>query len=299
MSGGKPRENLCGMDQMLLSICYFIYPDAQSDQVCAFIIANGGGTYTRQDISKRCNELDLTRKRSSHEAYRANTPANIAKALWFVSLPPPLGVLNIRLDRLIDCDETGFGLSTVKTKYGRGHTTCRIRYPSHYTRAEPKINVLMAIEAGSQTVPPFVDGSVMFPRRWLFISQSNCDQYMFGDFIDSILNSIETAPAPGDVDDERCIIWDNLSLHKTAYVTNKIYGQPTNNRFIAVDHPPYRPTMAPIEFIFCELASELSRRVQEWWTIDDLRRNIIQICSTIGRNSKFENIFVHCNYPYN
>ena len=142
-----------------------------------------GEAYTRQDISKRCNELDLTRKRSSHEAYRTNTPANIDKVLWFVSLPPPLGVLNIRLDRLIDCDETGFGLSTVKTKYGRGHTTWRIRYPSHYTRTEPKINVLMVIEAGSHTVPPFVDGSVMFPRRCLFISQSNCDHYMFGDFV--------------------------------------------------------------------------------------------------------------------
>ena len=299
MAGGTPRHNLCGMDQMLLATILYIYPDAQADQICAFIIANGGATYTRQDITKRCAELRLTRKKSSHEAYRANTPTNIAKALWFVSLPPPLGVFNIRLDRLIDVDETGFYLSNVKTKYGRGHTTCRIRYPSHYTRSEPRINVIMAIEAGSQTVAPFVDGSIMFPRRWLFISQNNCDQYMFGDFINSILSSIENAPAPGDVDDERCILWDNLSLHKTPYVTNKIFGRPTNNRFISVDRPPYRPTMAPIEFIFCELAAELSRRVQEDWTVDDLRQNIFNICSTIGRNGKFENTFVHCNYPYN
>ena len=298
MTGGRQKENLCGMDQMLLSICLFIYPDAQSDKIYAFIIANGGATYTRQDISKRCTELSLTRKRSSHEAYRANTHANIAKALWFVSLPPPLGVLNIRIDRLIDVDETGFYLSNIKTTYGRGHTTCRVRYPSHYTRSEPKINVIMAIEPGSQTVPPFVDGSTMFPRRWVFISQSNCDQYIFGDFIDSILASIESSPAPGDVDDERCLLWDNLSLHKTAYVTNKIYGRPSPNRFISVDRPPYRPTMAPIEFIFCELAAELARRVQESWTIDDLRQNIFNICSRIGRNGKFENTFVHCNYPY-
>ena len=121
---------------------------------------------------------------------------------------------------------------------------------------------------------------------------------MFGDCIDSILSSIEDAPAPGDVDDERCILWNNLRLHKTAYVTNKIYGRPTNNRFISVDCPLYRPPMAPIELILCELASELSRRVEEGWTMGDLSWNVMDICSTIGRNGKFENTLVYCNYPH-
>ena len=94
-------------------------------------------------------------------------------------------------------------------------------------------------------------------------------------------------------------MWDNLALCKTAYVTNKIHGRPTHNHFFSVDRPPYRPTMAPIEFVFCELASELSRRIKEHWTIDTLRLNIIDICSKIGRYGKFENTFVHCNYPYN
>ena len=133
MTGGQQRANLCGMDQMLLSICLFIYPDAGSDEICAFIVANGGMIYSRQDISKRCSELDLTRKRSSQEAYKANTDENIAKALWFVSLPPPLGVLNVRMDRLIDVNETGFYLNSIGPSYGRGHTACRIRTPAHYT----------------------------------------------------------------------------------------------------------------------------------------------------------------------
>ena len=94
------------------------------------------------------------------------------------------------------------------------------------------------------------------------MSQNNYDQYMFDNFINSILSSIESAPTPGDVDDEGCIIWDNLRLHKTVYVTNNTFGQPFPNRFFSVDRPPYRPTMAPIEFICCELASELSRRVR-------------------------------------
>lgn len=64
----------------------------------------------------------------------------------------------------------------------------------------------MAVEAGSRHVPPFWDGSVQFPRIWIFISQGNCDQYMFGDFINSMLTELETTPAPGDDNDERCII---------------------------------------------------------------------------------------------
>ena len=143
------------MDQMLLCICLFIYRDAQDDQICTFIIVNEGKIYTRQDITKRYNELNLTRKRSSHEAYRVNTPANVAKAIFFVSHPPPLGVSNIRLDQLIDMDETGFYLPNVKTKYGQGHTSCWIQYPSHYTRADPNNQCnygYRASESDSETV---------------------------------------------------------------------------------------------------------------------------------------------------
>ena len=286
------------MDQLSLLICLYIYPDTHADQICSFVIANGGATYTWQDITKWYAELELTRKKSSHEAYRANTSANIAKSLWCVSLSPPHGILNIRLDRLIDVDKTGFYISNMKTEYGCGNTTCRIRYTSHYTRSEPKVNVIMNIEAESYTMQPFVDCSIIFLRRWLFISQNNCYQYMFGDFIEFILSSIENAPAPGNINDNQCIIWDNLSLHKMAYVINNIFGRPTRNRFISVDRPPYRPTMAPIEFTFCELAAELSRRVYEDWTVDNLCWNVVNIYSRIGRNDKFENTFVHCNYPY-
>ena len=151
----------------------------------------------------------------------------------------------------------------MKKKYGCDHKTCSIRYPSYYTRSEPKVDVIMAIEAGIHTVQTFVDGSVMFLRHWLFITQNNCDQYMFGDFIDFILSSIENSPVPGNVDDKRCIIWDNLSLHKTAHVTNRIFGIPRHNCFISVERPPYRPNMASIRFIFCELTAELSQKVHE------------------------------------
>ena len=36
---------------------FFIYPDAGSDEIYAFIVANGGMVYSIQDILKRCAEL--------------------------------------------------------------------------------------------------------------------------------------------------------------------------------------------------------------------------------------------------
>ena len=57
MSGGKARTQLTGNDQLLLSICLFIYSDATADEITAFIYANGGDIYERPVITMRCNEL--------------------------------------------------------------------------------------------------------------------------------------------------------------------------------------------------------------------------------------------------
>jgi len=67
------------------------------------------------------------------------------------------------------------------------------------------------------------------------------DQYSFGDFIELILYEFESYPAPGDMDDQRIMLWDNVSLHKTAFVTNNIYERVSANQCLSVDCPPYRP----------------------------------------------------------
>ena len=81
MSGGVPKSSIIASDQLILSICLYIYPDASSDELCIFIIANGGGVYTQQILSRRCQELGLTRKHSSREAYNTFLPSSIRKAL--------------------------------------------------------------------------------------------------------------------------------------------------------------------------------------------------------------------------
>ena len=92
----------------------------------------------------------------------------------------------------------------------------------------------MDIEPGSPYLDAHVDVSLHNPRRWVKITTQNMDQYYFGDFIQSILYEFESHPAPGDADNQHVILWDNISLQKTAFVTNKIYEHASANQFLSV-----------------------------------------------------------------
>ena len=126
----------------------------------------------------------------------------------------------------------------------------------------------------------------------------NVDQFIFGGLVKEILTNIEIHPVLGNYHDEKFIIWDNLSAHKTPCVTNIIEDKGTPNTFNSIDIPPYTPKIAPMEFIFCELATELSRRCKRDWMIIDLRQNIRNIVRNIGHNGRLHSTFVHCGYPF-
>lgn len=174
-----------------------------------------------------------------------------------------------------------------------------MRTPAHYTRSEPRINVILVIEPGDPTLPGHVDGSVINPRRWFQITINNVDQYVFGDMMETVFHELENSGLP--VDNNRGMMWDNLNVHKTPHVINIVEGRPTANHFWTMDRPPYHPKLAPIEYVFCELSCELSKRCHREgrnWTLIDLEREIRDILSTIGRNGSFQRTFRHCGYPY-
>ena len=52
----------------------YIYPRASNDEIATFVAVNGGTEgLSRQSISQRVVELDMSRKRASIEAYEAYT----------------------------------------------------------------------------------------------------------------------------------------------------------------------------------------------------------------------------------
>ena len=77
MAGNKDSNRLVSFDLFLLSLCIFMHPDATQDQIATFIFNEGGGLYSRSDISRTLADLKVTRKRSSTEAYQAHLPHNI------------------------------------------------------------------------------------------------------------------------------------------------------------------------------------------------------------------------------
>ena len=50
------------------------WPDATLDEMAVFIYNEGGGLYSRQAISNRLRELDITKKRASTEGYQTQQP---------------------------------------------------------------------------------------------------------------------------------------------------------------------------------------------------------------------------------
>ena len=118
--------------------------------------------------------------------------------------------------------------------------------------------MLMVVEQGNSNLPPGTEDSVDKQRRWILILQYNTYHFLFGDFIDEILRNIETHLVPDNYNNERCLLWKNVSLYKTSYVTTMIRDRQTMNNFYTVNKSPYRPKVAPIEDVFCEFAAELT-----------------------------------------
>ena len=72
-----------------------------------------------------------------------------------------------------------------------------MRYPSHYKRNEPKVTVILAIEPGNPNIDANHYRSIEKPRRWIHVSQENCDQWLFEDYMDMICLDIKNHPVDG------------------------------------------------------------------------------------------------------
>ena len=224
-------------------------------------------------------------------------PAFVYAFLSYTTLPPPLGIHNTPIHRLIDIDKTGFYLKKFSSNYGRGHRTYRMRF-LHYRRNDTKINVILVVESGNLNIPPQLDGIIERPRKWLRLSMDNVNQFLFGGFVHEILHNIETTPPLRWIWRWQIIIWDNLRAHKMSYVTNLIDERVIHHNFCLVYYPPYCLKITPIEYICCELAAELSWRCVREWTVIDLRRNINDIVRNLEQNRRVHSTWVHCGYLF-
>ena len=296
-TGNVQRDILTGRDQLLLAMALFIFPRSQNDEIATFIAVNGGSMgLSRQAISARLQDLDVSRKRASLEAFAAYTPMNMMRVELFFSDVLPVGIYGVPFFRLIDIDEAKFCLDGIESKYGRSLTCVRVRDTAHYKRMSRGITLILAVEPGNPHLPPHIYGSIQNPRKWWQLTIDNVNQIVFADFVDTVCSDIEDNPVPDNHDNERVLMWDNLSAHATGLVHQTVELRPTRprQRFTIVPRPPYRPMFAPVEYVFCEIASRLSKMVKKDWTLLNLRHGIVECIIQIGRDCRLNRTFRHC-----
>ena len=198
---------------------------------------------------------------------------------------------------LCDTDEAGFTLQAIESKYGRGYQALRVRDIGHYSRSgRDYFSLLMTVEPGNPNLPDHVNGSIRNPRKWWRIIQGSCDQFIFAEYMDYVCHSIEERP--NNFDSQKYFMWDNLSVHRTDLVLSTVELRPTrdDHQFCVVRRPPYRPKMAPIEYIFNEIGTILRRDVRSDWTPEDLELQINNACLAVGTDGKINNLFEHCGF---
>ena len=91
-------------------------------------------------------------------------------------------------------------------------------------------------------------------------------------------------------------MWDNLQAHLTDLVYETVQGRETPNIFQIVRCPPYQPKYAPIEYIICEIASQLQKEIMAIDTTATMIPKIQQIALRVGQDGKANNTFIHCGY---
>ena len=73
-TGNRERTTIVGVDLPSLITYITAWPDATLDEMAVFIYNKGGGLYSRQRISKRLGELNITKKRASTKGYQTQQP---------------------------------------------------------------------------------------------------------------------------------------------------------------------------------------------------------------------------------
>ena len=209
-----------------------------------------------------------------------------------------MGIRNVPMYQLCDTDEAKFCIVDIERKHGRGYKAVRVRDAGHYTRGAGEISLIMTVEPGNPQIPDIMLGSVRNPRKWWTITDSTIDQTVFSDYINYVCSDIETNPLPMDLDSRKIFLWDNLAVHGTALVHSTLEMRPTRqtHRFVNMPRPPYKPEVSPIEFIFGEISSILSKKCVRSWGVNELRDEIHNACMTVGQDGKLQRLFRHCGY---
>jgi hypothetical protein len=270
---------LTEFDQLFMVLCYFIWPDADPDEVRCFIFnhTEGDYLYSREEIIGRVEELQIFQEHPPTEAFPGLTLESLRNHQYFWTQPPTLGVVTVRRSQLIDFDEFGVEFAPGHGAEGHAGPHVRFRTPGLYTPTM-KATVLLAVEAGDPNVPDAFLGSVAKPRVWHRIFyQRGVDQVDFSEFVDFVCKDLEENPAPSGPDLRRIFTCGDRESHLTDLVYETVEFRESPNLFSLVVRPRFPYISSPAERSICEVFQQLKRRVKKGWTTDTVLEHVHRI----------------------
>jgi hypothetical protein len=95
LMGNKAMDQVMGVDLINLVTFLKVWPKAHLNEMAIFINNKGGPLYPIMVISKRLDEMKITKKRASTEAYQAQRE-DVQFCVWsFWNCLPPLGIFGV------------------------------------------------------------------------------------------------------------------------------------------------------------------------------------------------------------
>ncbi len=119
----KEYGTIMGVDMIHLITFLVAQPDSTQDEMAAFVYNEGGALYSKQRISEHLDDLEITKKKASIEAFQASSAEVQFRVFTYWNCPPPLGIFEVRRRKLIDIDNFGVTLERCNAMAVGGNTT--------------------------------------------------------------------------------------------------------------------------------------------------------------------------------
>ena len=228
--------------------------------------------YDESQITRAEQRMGISRKRNSISAVRAFAPVNLIRRIQFWTQPYPVGIADVPRSAMVDLDEARLVMDQANRRYSKGRLGYRCRTTGHY-KADGRL--LLAAISGSE------DG-----ERWLMMEdRSGTTLPLCVRFIRHILDGLGQG-MPGN---RRCIVMDNLNVHKHPVVLQMITQAGHMHNFRA----PYWPKDGAIEYFFNTVEVGLKSTMFEVDNVTDMEEKILNI---VAQHPHFIAYFENCGY---
>jgi len=272
MTGNVGDVKIRGLDLYHLVMYRMIFPKASADEIRRFIFSANlwnPQIFSRVDITRTENILELSRKRASTTAYQALHPRNLLRRFLFWSQPLPIGIAGVPVHVLFDVDECALYTTSANRRFGKSLVGVSINEVGPYGSTD-KWTLILGVDS------------------WTFSHSNfrNVAGTTAQDFFFFVQGALARFAALGV---RRIWLMDNLPAHFSPAIITAIYAAGHH----IVPRAAYYPVDGPIEYVFNHVEIELRKRLYMIRTSADLVFHVNRIIGALGN---FRATYNHVGY---